>query len=59
MCTILNILKKKYLDHISIQIPESSKEQIEQSPKKPVTNSIKSKEVPVQKAVKIKEAKLY
>ncbi|MDI9757593.1 hypothetical protein QM276_18535, partial [Acinetobacter baumannii] len=44
-------------NHISIQIPESSKEQIEQSPKKPVTNSIKSKEVPVQKAVKIKEAK--
>ena len=53
----IEYLEKKYLDHLSIQIPESSKEQIEQSPKKPVTNSIKSKEVPVQKAVKIKEAK--
>lgn len=53
----IEYLEKKYLDHITIQIPESSKEKSEQSPKKPVTDSIKSKEVPVQKAVKIKEAK--
>lgn len=53
----IEYLEKKYLDHITIQIPESSKEKSEQSPKKAVTDSIKSKEVPVQKADKVKEAK--
>lgn len=53
----IEYLEKKYLNHITIQIQDSAKEQTKTSPKKPVNASLKSKNIALQNGAEDKDAK--